>query len=248
MSATPSHHPTYNVRFTSTKIARIIACVFPNQKIESIEQLQSGKSFNNRIYFVKMVSDPSQGNEDLELVLKVSGQFFGADKVQNEVASLYLVERYCRTVPAPRVLAWCDDGVGGGNLHVIKRTGDGDAAILAETTTFPHAPNDSNSRESGWILSRRRPGRVLDQYDLAGQNGENIMRKLAYLVSQIRKAIPTADRMGNLRLHPTITSCKDLGSYDNLGESHNRDQRTFELHPLPRKFDFLSIRILSSRP
>ncbi len=70
------------------------------------EPLSRGRSFNNRIYFpqLRLGSPDSEGQglrEDLELVLKVNGRYFGADKIQNEVGCLWLLEKYCSRVPAP---------------------------------------------------------------------------------------------------------------------------------------------------
>jgi hypothetical protein len=50
--STPPHHPTHNVRFSSETIHTIISTACPGQSLLSIETLPSGKSFNNRIYFV----------------------------------------------------------------------------------------------------------------------------------------------------------------------------------------------------
>jgi hypothetical protein len=105
MSNTPPHHPTHNVRFSPAEISGIVAYIGSELEILSIEQLESGKSFNNRLYFIKLSLGQSASHlEAEEVVLKVSGQFFGPDKVQNEVACLYLLEQHCPLVPAPRVL------------------------------------------------------------------------------------------------------------------------------------------------
>jgi len=117
---TPPHHPTHSDHFSHSKITSIISSTLPHCDLLSIEQLPSGKSFNSRIYFLAIetetrdTSGEDNGedafNRQTKLVLKVSGQFFGPDKVQNEVSCLWLLERYCPDVPAPRVIAWSEDG------------------------------------------------------------------------------------------------------------------------------------------
>ena len=87
MAATPPYLPTYNVKFTPAKITRILSCVFPDRSVESIEQLESGLSFNNRIYFAKLASSAGQNEKDV--VLKIIGRFFGPDKIHSEVAGLH---------------------------------------------------------------------------------------------------------------------------------------------------------------
>ena len=214
MTATPPHDPTHNVKFTSVKITRILTRVFPERSVKSIEQLRSGDSFNNHIYIVNLVSSANQVEENV--VLKVSGQFFGAAKVQNEVASLYLLERYCPLVPAPRVLAWSGNGVEGEDIQVFKRSGHRKDENFMEMTTFAHPSNDDGSSERGWLLLSKRPGRVLDHSDLAGQTGEQIMRDLAHMVSQIRREMPTSECIGNLKWHPITSTSQNLHSRSSI--------------------------------
>lgn len=87
--STPPHHPTYNVHLSAETIHKIVSAACPGQSL-SFEPLSSGKSFNNRIYFLE-VENAEEGAQKQSLVLKVSGQFFRPDKVQNEVSCLMLV-------------------------------------------------------------------------------------------------------------------------------------------------------------
>ena len=214
MTTTPPHQPTYNIKFTSSKISHIISCAFPNRKVESIDQLESGRSFNNRIYFLKFAATGGQTRKNA--VLKVSGQFFGADKIQNEVANLCLLERYCPMVPAPRVLAWCDSGIEGDKLQVLDRSKDRKPDKFPDIVTFVHPQNDRGSSEIGWILLDQRPGRPLDCSDIAGQAGEEVMKELASFVAQIRKAMPTADRIGNLIISSISPASREPSSYSDF--------------------------------
>ena len=221
MASTPPYHPTHNIKFTAAKIACIVSCVFPDRTARSIEQLESGKSFNNRIYFIKLASLVGQNKEE-DVVLKISGQFFGPDKVQNEVSSLLLLERYCPTVPAPRILAWCDTGVRGYDIQVIKRSDHADVGSGMEIAAVAHPGNDEGSCERGWVLISRRPGRVLDPSDLIAEAGERMMKELESSVAQMRKEIPTANRVGNLRLNASMPMSSKLDSYSDLPRDENR--------------------------
>ena len=113
----------------------------PGTKVLSIQPLEWVKSFNNRICFIKLSqsdSDPSLLIE--EVVLKLSGRFFGPEKVQNEVACLYLLEKHCPSVPTPRVLAWADHAADDPNIHIIARSESGEPKALKEVMTTRLAP------------------------------------------------------------------------------------------------------------
>ena len=119
-------------------------------------------------------------------------------------------------MPAPKVLAWSASGVGGGDIQVFERPDHAEVEGLTKIATVAHPSNDGGSCESGWILLSREPGRVLERSDLVGEAGERIMRELAYSVSRIRKDIPTADRIGNLKLHTTTPTSGKLDSYSDF--------------------------------
>jgi hypothetical protein len=50
--STPPQHPTHNVRFSIETIEKILSTACPGRSVLKIESLPSGKSFNNRIYFI----------------------------------------------------------------------------------------------------------------------------------------------------------------------------------------------------
>ena len=209
MAATPPNQPTYGVHFTSAKINEIIAHVFPDRMVESIEPLPSHQSFNNRIYFLELTS--SAGLEVNDAVLKVSGLFYGALKIQNEVASLFLLEKNCPAIPAPRVLAWSANG--SESVYIVERSSEG--AIKFKISAHPLSDDDDDSSDHGWMLLSKRPGRVLDGSDLRGEAGTKIMRQLAGFVCQMRQKIQHDTFVGNLTLEPDLA---DPRIVDVLGE------------------------------
>jgi hypothetical protein len=98
-------------------------------QLVSVQELEKGKSYNNRIYFLRVraaggfgdtggdaeTAPVAAAHEHHELVLKVTDRFWGTAKVHNEVACLHLLETCCPAVSAPRVLAWAErHGADGG--------------------------------------------------------------------------------------------------------------------------------------
>ena len=213
MASTPPHHPTYKVRFSRQKIRKIIDRVFPGRYVDSIEQLPSGESFNNRIYLISIAPPPDRSKEDV--VLKITGQFPGSDKIQNEVASLLLLERCCPAVPTPTVLAWSNNGAGTDMMYTLKRTCEESSVDIVESR---YPPNDNESSERGWILMSRRPGRRLDYSDLQGANGEKVMKQLASFTAQFRTSVPSTGRFGNLKSrNDRVISSKESTFFETLG-------------------------------
>ncbi|KAL2426508.1 hypothetical protein ABEF95_008705 [Exophiala dermatitidis] len=228
--ATPPSNPNYDVQFSDATIQGIFKKSLPDVKPEhvSIEHLPSGKSFNNRIYFINLTepaaltrpefkingvesTDSAQTSWATSFVLKVSGLPFGPSKTQNEVACLLLLEKYCPTVPAPKVVAWSDDGnkiktpsdsrgtrtrSASWVLRLKKATGSGLRNRDVETEN-----NDQlDTKGRGWILMTRVPGRIISREDIMGPTGDAIMIKMAEHVAAWRKNMPPARAVGNLRL------------------------------------------------
>src|SRR5688500_7095632 len=106
---TPPHHPIYGVHMSPGAIRLIVASTHPHAELSSVRQLQAGESFNNRIYFLGLEQHGASGYRG-DLVLKVMGRFWGAEKVQNEAACLWLLESHCPDVPSPRIVAWSETG------------------------------------------------------------------------------------------------------------------------------------------
>jgi Ser/Thr protein kinase RdoA (MazF antagonist) len=186
---TPPHHPIFGVYLEHDRIRQIIGSVFPSHEVLSIHQLPSGQSYNNRIYFV----DTRQAQKDavgLRLVLKVNGRFFGANKTQNEVGCLSLLETDCPSVPSPRVYAWSDDG----------------QTISVPTGGHSIERHNLESTTPGWILMSRVPGQNLSQ--LSGTLDDASLRsvgsQVAEMVAVWRRSIPLQRYCGNLRFSSAV--------------------------------------------
>ena len=189
-------------------IETIAASIFPHHSM-SYRTLATGKSYNNRIYFLTMVPKTSPG-ETHECVLKVNGRFFGAPKVQNEVSCLRLLEKFCPDVPAPRIVAWSEDG---------------DEGVLASGAALrnysPTRPDPGSTRpHNGWILMTKVPGEPIPVSDLDEGTLTRLSRDLADLVSQWRQIVPAQLNCGSLRFHKDYdTAPVDIS----LGSSEDRD-------------------------
>ncbi|EXJ83738.1 hypothetical protein A1O1_07364 [Capronia coronata CBS 617.96] len=223
--ATPRSNPNYDVHFSDSTIKTIFRRSLPVVKAEhvSIEQIPSGKSFNNRIYFINLNepttlsrpkwtatrTDATQSvgvDEAASFVLKVAGSSFGPSKPQNEVACLLLLERYCPSVPAPRVVAWSDDGSRIRTPLDPRGSRARSPSWVLRTLTRVSRQNgeskygEMETKGRGWILMTRVPGRIISMEDLTGVHGNTIMTQMAELVATWRKQMPPARAIGNLRL------------------------------------------------
>lgn len=206
---TPPNWPIYNVALSTNEIKQTVERGFPEAHLISSQELPKGRSFNNRIYFLKIrFEEEEDGQQHKEVVLKVIGRFFDARKVHNEVASLLLLARYCPEVPAPRVLAWSDDG------RRITAIQNGVFAVLSDPnvdeiplSTKPHP----------WIMMSKCPGRLLNDDDLAGEHSESIADQLANMMKSWRKNIPPRQEIGNIKLQSAgYTSSHALHGLDTL--------------------------------
>ena len=153
---TPTHHPTHGVHMSFKAVQTLCKIDFPERKLVSMTTLPPGRSFNNRIYFLKThttptvkSAEPETEEQAEEWVLKVNGHVFGADKVQNEVSCLRLLEEYCPDIPVPRFVAWSEDGV-----HISKSSLHRTTPIILTTTS---GSVDSENC-GGWIIMSRMPG------------------------------------------------------------------------------------------
>ncbi|KAJ9605682.1 hypothetical protein H2200_009531 [Cladophialophora chaetospira] len=185
---TPAHQPTYGVQVTPEQIRQIIEVVFPGHQVTNIVQLESGKSFNNRIYFINV--EPSRTfsareTVPLHLVLKVCGRGFHSSKIENELGSLFLLHKYCPDLPIPRIFAWSGDGKS-------VETTYGASTIYAGC-------EEIQLSEHAWILMERLPGRSMTVDDLDGPHREVLLHQVAGCVSMWRTLIPATTYFGNLR-------------------------------------------------
>ncbi len=140
----------------------------------------------------------SQGSTgELELVLKVNGRFFGADKIQNEVCSLWLLERYCPDIPAPRIFAWSEDGE---TIICLSENRDG-----SRKGKLGH-PGPSGGKKPGWVLMSRTGGESVSGLDLQEHEWAQVGRQVADLASSWRQSIPTQAYCGAICLQrgPTL--------------------------------------------
>lgn len=181
---TPPHHPTAGVSITREEIECIGQHAFPGHQIVSLMQIQSGKSYNNRIYFLTL----QDGEQQRRLVLKVNGRLWGASKVSNEVACLHLLSKHCPTIPVPEVVGWSEDG-----LEAIFSTGSGGKRTLVAPVGSSHG---------GWILMTALPGRPLADLDLDENTLTSVSRQLGDIVACWRKSIPAQLECGNISLGP----------------------------------------------
>jgi len=220
---TPPHHPIFGVHVDKGSIRHVIEIVFSDYEIRSIHELPSGESYNNRIYFIDLRQTQPYEIE-LNLVLKVNGRFFGADKIQNEVGGLLLLEATCPSIPAPRIRAWSEDG----RLAWVPHGG-------RPGTLEKHIVNAGKT--PGWILMTRVPGERLEQ--LHGTLGEADLRLVGTQVAEIvagwRRGITPQRYCGNLRFSETLKSddtvdlagkgaCPDLAIRGVLGDDIKTSQ------------------------
>lgn len=183
----PSSDPTYGVAMSTPSISHLITTGWPSSQLESVTPLAAGKSYNNKIYFLKVRH--STGTH-AEAVLKVNGRFFDADKIENEVSCLRLLEEYCPEIPAPRVLAWSGDGVGA--------TFTSGARVLSEPEV------EGENKHTGWILLSRVPGEpvVVDELDEGARDA--LTTQMADMVAGWRQGIPSQTQCGSLKVAGVI--------------------------------------------
>ncbi|KAM0742912.1 hypothetical protein ACQRIT_003089 [Beauveria bassiana] len=211
---TPPHEPRYNVHVAPGTIEKLIDNAFPGVALLSYFRLETNKGYNNRLYFVKVrrkwqssIFRDTDATER-ELVLKVNGRFFLADKVQNEVGCLQIVGQYCPGIPTPTVFAWSEDGV---HVSLSNPCGSEKKYVIL---SIPE--NDEN--HGGWILMSRLPGTPLSAYDFDESARLDIMRQLADMAASWRTSIPAQRYLGNIQFHqPLHASEPDFSIVHNSG-------------------------------
>jgi Ser/Thr protein kinase RdoA (MazF antagonist) len=191
-SETPPHHPNYQIHLPASYIEKLVELSLPGAHLVSVTQLASGRSYNNRIYYVDVSGSSAHpgdisDTQEQQLVLKVNGRFFGADKVQNEVACLQLLETHSPGVPVPRVLAWSEDGENMTSLFGGCAKFQGLTSSTGKTT------------ESGWILMTRVPGEAISVVQPSSDQMYELLAELARYVANWRRLIPSQEYVGNLR-------------------------------------------------
>lgn len=169
-----------------------------------METLEHCKSFNNRIYFLKLIRIHDDERSQLDLVLKVCGHYFGSSKVQNEVGTLLLLNQYCSSVPTPKVFAWSTDG------KTVERLHDSNVEEVLPTS------KELRGLSHGWVLMSRLPGRIIQPTDLEGQHHPKLLQQLAQHVFTWRTALPEVKHIGNIRFesqssHPLPINVQNKG-------------------------------------
>lgn len=165
--------------------------------MKAIRELDKGKSYNNRIYFLTISQHRpsslfgSAAAEEVEVVLKANGRYFGADKIQNEVGSLRLMQQHCPSIATPRVLAWSEDGT---KVVMADPLEDEPKTVNLDTEA-----TEENRSHGGWILMSRVPGESVSQFNLDADAMKDVMLQLADIVTQWRTQIPPQKLIGNLQ-------------------------------------------------
>ena len=131
------------------------------------------------------------------MVLKVCGHYFDHRKVENELASLLLLRKYCPDIPVPKVFAWSYDGK---SIETL----DGDPTNSAGLEGNPMLKHP-------WILMNRLLGRSMANQDLDGPHRMQIVGQIARYVNMWRTQVPSNSYFGNLRL---VDSNKSLEAAD----------------------------------
>ncbi|KLP07159.1 Uncharacterized protein LW94_9721 [Fusarium fujikuroi] len=184
--STPPHHPNFGVRMSSESIKRSVRHVLPDTARIEVEALPSLKSFNNRVYYLECHKESQTGNNEAhvdELVLKINGRGFGSEKVQNEVSCLRLLEHFCPEIPAPRAIAWSQDG------------------FTLDTKDAPHGEMKLSALDgtsSGWILMTKVPGTPIELSALSDNDRFQLATQLADYVTTWRRNIPPQNFAGNI--------------------------------------------------
>ena len=220
---TPPHHPIFGISLPIPCIEGTIAAILPHEKLLYINQLSSGKSFNNRIYFLAVersrLSTPAPVQVQ-ELVLKVNGRFFGPEKIQNEVSCLKILAKCCADLPVPRVVAWSEDG-----QTVTIPSGPSIDSHATRRIELASADDGGGAQQPGWILMTRFPGELADLPSMGGAAMVSVGAQLAEMVASWRFHVPATYHCGNL-LFRSGFSADDTSDADfdfNRGNAVSKD-------------------------
>ncbi|KAF5987231.1 kinase-like domain-containing protein [Fusarium coicis] len=165
--STPPHHPNFGVH---------------------AEALPALKSFNNRIYYLRCYKGSQIGKHAAadELALKINGRGFGSEKIENEVSCLLLLEHFCPQIPAPRAIAWSQDG-----MTIDTKDAQREEVKLSGIDESP----------SGWILMTRVPGNPINLSTLGNDDKLHLATQLADQVANWRRNVPPQNFAGNISFH-----------------------------------------------
>jgi hypothetical protein len=162
-----------------------------------VTPLPHGKSFNNRLYYLHVklsqhndLTEAFSFSHEIDLVLKVNGRFFGASKIQNEVACLCMLREHAVDTPSPCVIAWSDNG---SSINRVVADGSGMKVLHGDSTS------DKISRY-GWILMTRMKGNPISLDAISKENLEDVALQLARIVAKWRKCLQPAVSCGNIAI------------------------------------------------
>ncbi|KAL6909091.1 hypothetical protein GGI43DRAFT_167831 [Trichoderma evansii] len=211
---TPETHPTHGIYFSRETIVSIIDLLVPGCRILAIDPLEHGRSFNNRIYFLKINVPDDLHLHGLnsgavnDLVLKLNGKFFDQTKSKNEVSCLSLLEHFVPEIPSPRVLAWSDskDSI----IHKLTVTG----TLAAKEFDIN---SEAEEQVQGWILMTRLPGVSLSTLNLDTDKLKVVGEQLADIVYRWRGSLPAWASAGNLECEMSHGEDQDLNSLEIAG-------------------------------
>jgi len=182
---TPPEHPTFGINIPDETI-KILIRTYVTYTFDTlnVSELSHKLSYNNKIYIIHLTSD---AGDNQSYVLKVNGRFHGAAKVENEVACLLLLEKFCSAVPVPRVIAWSANG-----LHISRK----------DRVKDPIDSLVTDGRLPGWILMTKLPGSPLEAYSLSLDERKGLASELASSLASWRQCIPPSDRSASLHFRP----------------------------------------------
>ncbi|KAF5565905.1 kinase-like domain-containing protein [Fusarium napiforme] len=187
--STPPHHPNFGVRMSRDSIDRLVRHILSDTTDVEVEALPSLKSFNNRIYYLRCHRESQTGHKAAhvdKLVLKINGRGFGSEKIENEVSCLLILEHFCPEIPAPRAIAWSQDGL-------TIDTKDARASDLKLSGV--------DETSSGWILMTKVPGKPIDLSALGNDGKVHLATQLADYVTNWRRNVRTQRFAGNISFH-----------------------------------------------
>ncbi|RMZ80243.1 hypothetical protein DV738_g2754, partial [Chaetothyriales sp. CBS 135597] len=199
--STPRHDPAY---VSPARINYIVSSLFPNYSAKVTDPAR-GFSVGSRIYSLEIApnqtpASSSGTNKTLNAVLKVCGRTFNHTKIQNEVAALFLLGRYCPSVPAPQVIAWSEDGV----------------TISTFNKPIPDSSALGDEKPRPWILVTQPPGRPLKTADLDSAAGPAIIAQIAQHNASWRRSIPSLPVFGNIRFRSSSIPPNSLPPHETL--------------------------------
>ncbi len=181
----------------------IVNRVYPDHNVTNIKQLQSGKSYNNRVYFIDIAHAQRQADQNhgaSGLVLKLAGHYFDHRKIENELGCLLLLKKHCPDLPIPEAVAWSANGRG---IETV------DGRILEAEEGIPFS-------DHAWILESRLRGRVLTVADLDSGYGDSILQQVAEYVTMWRTQVPESPLWGNLRIQAVQQSQEPSAAFADL--------------------------------